>query len=106
MKLVELPSPKWAKLQNCILNFIYHMTKNLLQSCEKVPQSSFWICYYMYTLNSVHNKYDSAGHKHNSACNKHESAGYKCKSVCNKYESAGHKHITLHVIWLELYKSC
>ena len=56
----------------------------------------------MYTLNSVHNKYDSAGHKHNSACNKHESAGYKCKSVCNKWESAGHKHVTLHVIRLEL----
>ena len=56
----------------------------------------------MYILNSVHNKYDSAGHKHNSACNKHESAGYKCKSVCNKYESAGHKHVTLHVIRLEL----
>ena len=56
----------------------------------------------MYTLNSVHNKYDFARHKHNSACNKHESAGHKCKSVCNKYESAGHKHITLHVIRLEL----
>ena len=56
----------------------------------------------MYTLNSVHNKYDSAGHQHNSACNKHESAGHKCKSVCNKYESAGHKHVTLHVIRLEL----
>ena len=53
-------------------------------------------------LNSVHNKYDSAGHKHNSACNKHESAGHKCKSVCNKYESVGHKHVTLHVIRLEL----
>ena len=56
----------------------------------------------MYILNSVHNKYDSAGHKHNSACNKHESAGHKCKSVCNKYESVGHKHVTLHVIRLEL----
>ena len=42
----------------------------------------------MNILNSVHNKYDSAGHKHNSAC--------------NKYESAGHKHVTLHVIWREL----
>ena len=50
----------------------------------------------------MHNKYDSAGHKHNSACNKHESAGHKCKSVCNEYESAGHKHVTLHVIQLEL----
>ena len=56
----------------------------------------------MYTLNSVHNKYDSTGHKNNSACNKHESAGHKCKSVCNKYESAGHKLGTLHVIRLEL----
>ena len=56
----------------------------------------------MYTLNSVHNKYDSAGHKHNSACNKHESAGYKCKSVCDKYESVGDKDVTLHVIRLEL----
>ena len=56
----------------------------------------------MYTLNSVHNKYDSAAHKHNSACNKHESAGHKCKSVCNKYESAGHKNVILHVIRLEL----
>ena len=47
----------------------------------------------MNTLNSVHNKYDSARHKHNSACNKHESVGHKRKSACNKYESAGHKHI-------------
>ena len=56
----------------------------------------------MNTLNSVSNEYDSAGHKHNFACNKHESAGHKCKSACNKYESAGHKHVTLHVIQLEL----
>ena len=56
----------------------------------------------MYTFNSVHNKYDSAAHKHNSACNKHESAGHKCQSVCKKYESAGHKHVILHVIRLEL----
>ena len=56
----------------------------------------------MYTLNYVHNKYDSAGHKHNSACNKHVSAGHKCNSVCNKYESVGHKHVTLDVIGLEL----
>ena len=67
---------------------------------KKFPKVLSEFCYYMYTLNSVHNKYDSAGHKHNSACNKHESAGYK--SVCNKYESAGHKHVTLHVIRLEL----
>ena len=56
----------------------------------------------MNTLNSVHNKHDSVGHKHNSACNKHESAGCKCKSACNKYKPAGHKHVTLHVIRLEL----
>ena len=56
----------------------------------------------MYTLNYVHNNYDSAGHKHNSAHNKHESVGDKCKSVCNKYESVGHKYVTLHVIRLEL----
>ena len=37
----------------------------------------------MYTLNSVHNKYDSAGHKHNSACNKYEPAGHKHNSACN-----------------------
>ena len=42
----------------------------------------------MDTLNSVHNKHDSAGHK--------------CKSACNKYVSAGDKHVTLHVIQLEL----
>ena len=41
----------------------------------------------------------------NSACNKHDSAGHKCKSACNKYVSAGDKHVTLHVIWLELLKS-
>ena len=37
----------------------------------------------MNTLNSVRNKYDSVGHKHNSACNKYESAGHKRNSVCN-----------------------
>ena len=41
----------------------------------------------------------------NSACNKHDSVGHKCKSACNKYVSAGDKHVTLHVIWLELLKS-
>ena len=45
----------------------------------------------MNTLNSAHNKYDSAGHKHDSVCNKYESARHKRKSACNKYESAGHK---------------
>ena len=37
----------------------------------------------MNTLNSVYNKYDSEGHKHNSACNKYEPAGHKCNSACN-----------------------
>ena len=36
MKLVELPSPNWAKLQNYILNFISHITKNF----PKVVKSS------------------------------------------------------------------
>ena len=49
----------------------------------------------MTTLNSTHNKYDSAGHKHDSVCNKYEPARHKRKSACNKYESAGHKHVTL-----------
>ena len=37
----------------------------------------------MNTLNSVHNKYDSAGYKHTSACNKYEPAGHMCNSACN-----------------------
>ena len=46
----------------------------------------------MNTLNSEHNKYDSAGHKRKSAGNKYDSAGHKRKYACNKYESVGHKH--------------
>ena len=37
----------------------------------------------MNTLNPVHNKYDSAGHKDNSASNKYEPAGHKHNSACN-----------------------
>ena len=51
MKLVELPSPNWGKLQNCILNFISHITKNFFKIVKSSPKViSEFVVWTLWTL--------------------------------------------------------